>query len=161
MFNVPHKFPVCRYMLLIKIEQMLRMQKLAHSKPMSRHEFFMMFFFHSEILSWHQNGPHCWWIFMFNFWIEQFIPLPETNSKETPLKIGQTKDAPKGKEAGWPNQPYHFFQVFQPNSLFVSFREAVILPPGMCRQMSNEKRAPGCSGYIGNEILPSYIGVIS
>ena len=26
--------------------------------------------------------------------------------------------------------------------------------------LSNEKRAPGCLGYIGNEILPSYIGLI-
>ena len=25
--------------------------------------------------------------------------------------------------------------------------------------MSNEKRAPGCLGYIGDEILPSYMGV--
>ena len=27
-------------------------------------------------------------------------------------------------------------------------------------QMSNEKRAPGCLGYIGDDILPSYIGII-
>ena len=26
--------------------------------------------------------------------------------------------------------------------------------------MSNEKRAPGCLGYIGDEKLPSYIGII-
>ena len=26
--------------------------------------------------------------------------------------------------------------------------------------MSNEKRAPGCLGYIRDEILPSYIGII-
>ena len=26
---------------------------------------------------------------------------------------------------------------------------------------SNEKRAPGCLGYLGDEILPSYIGIIS
>ncbi len=26
--------------------------------------------------------------------------------------------------------------------------------------MSNEKRAPGCLGYLRDEILPSYIGVI-
>ena len=26
--------------------------------------------------------------------------------------------------------------------------------------MSNEKRAPGWLGYIGDEILPSYIGII-
>ena len=26
--------------------------------------------------------------------------------------------------------------------------------------MSNEKRAPGCLGYIGGEILSSYIGII-
>ena len=28
-------------------------------------------------------------------------------------------------------------------------------------QVSNEKRAPGWLGYIGDEILPSYIGIIS
>ena len=27
-------------------------------------------------------------------------------------------------------------------------------------QMSHEKRAPGWLGYIGDEILPSYIGII-
>ena len=27
-------------------------------------------------------------------------------------------------------------------------------------QMSNEKRAPGCSGYIGHEKLPRYVGII-
>ena len=27
-------------------------------------------------------------------------------------------------------------------------------------QMSNEKRAPACLGYIGDEILPSYMGII-
>ncbi len=26
--------------------------------------------------------------------------------------------------------------------------------------MSNEQRAPGCLGYIGDEILPSYVGII-
>ena len=26
--------------------------------------------------------------------------------------------------------------------------------------LSNEKRAPGCSGYIGDEILPSYVVII-
>ena len=26
--------------------------------------------------------------------------------------------------------------------------------------MSNEKRAPGCLGYIGDDILPSYVGII-
>ncbi len=26
--------------------------------------------------------------------------------------------------------------------------------------LSNEKRAPGCLGYIGDEFLPSYIGII-
>ena len=26
--------------------------------------------------------------------------------------------------------------------------------------MSNEKRAPGCLGFIGDEILPSYIGIV-
>ena len=26
--------------------------------------------------------------------------------------------------------------------------------------MSNEKRAPGCLGYTGDEILPSYVGII-
>ena len=25
-------------------------------------------------------------------------------------------------------------------------------------QLSNEKRAPGCLGFIGDEILPSYVG---
>ena len=28
-------------------------------------------------------------------------------------------------------------------------------------QVSNEKRAPGCLGFIGNEILPSYVGIFS
>ena len=28
-------------------------------------------------------------------------------------------------------------------------------------QMSNEKRAPGCLGYIGDERLPSYVGINS
>ena len=28
-------------------------------------------------------------------------------------------------------------------------------------EVSNEKRAPGCFGYIGDEILPSYMGIIS
>ncbi len=27
-------------------------------------------------------------------------------------------------------------------------------------QMSHEKRAPGWLGYIGDDILPSYIGII-
>ena len=27
-------------------------------------------------------------------------------------------------------------------------------------QVSNEKRAPGCLGYVGDEILPSYIGIL-
>ena len=27
--------------------------------------------------------------------------------------------------------------------------------------LSNEKRAPGCLGYIGDEQLPSYLGIIS
>ena len=27
--------------------------------------------------------------------------------------------------------------------------------------MSNEKRAPGCLGYIGDDILPSYVGSIT
>ena len=27
-------------------------------------------------------------------------------------------------------------------------------------QMSNEKRAPGCLGFIGDEVLPSYMGII-
>ena len=27
--------------------------------------------------------------------------------------------------------------------------------------MSNEKRAPGCLGYIRDEILPNYMGIIS
>ena len=33
---------------------------------------------------------------------------------------------------------------------------------GHCKgfQLSNEKWAPGCLGYIGDEILPSYIGII-
>ena len=26
--------------------------------------------------------------------------------------------------------------------------------------MGNEKRNPGCLGYIGDEILPSYVGII-
>ena len=26
--------------------------------------------------------------------------------------------------------------------------------------MSNEKRAPGCLGYIGDEKLPNYIGIM-
>ena len=29
------------------------------------------------------------------------------------------------------------------------------------RYMSNEKRAPGWLDYIGDEILPSYIGILS
>ena len=29
-----------------------------------------------------------------------------------------------------------------------------------CEQLSHEKRAPGWLGYIGDEILPSYIGII-
>ena len=29
------------------------------------------------------------------------------------------------------------------------------------QQMSNEKRAPGCLGYIWDEILASYVGIIS
>ena len=28
-------------------------------------------------------------------------------------------------------------------------------------QMSNEQRAPGWLGYLGDEILPSYVGMIS
>ncbi len=31
---------------------------------------------------------------------------------------------------------------------------------GKCHQVSNEKRAPGWLGYIGDEKLPSYIGII-
>ena len=27
--------------------------------------------------------------------------------------------------------------------------------------MSNEHRAPACLGYIGDELLPSYVGIIS
>ncbi len=26
--------------------------------------------------------------------------------------------------------------------------------------VSNEKKAPGCLGYIGDEILPSYVGIM-
>ena len=29
-----------------------------------------------------------------------------------------------------------------------------------CSQLSNEKRAPGCLVYIGDEKLPSYMGII-
>ena len=32
--------------------------------------------------------------------------------------------------------------------------------PTKQKHVSNEKRAPGCLGYIGDEILPSYIGII-
>ncbi len=28
-------------------------------------------------------------------------------------------------------------------------------------QLSNEKKAPECLGYIGDEILPSYVGIMS
>ena len=30
----------------------------------------------------------------------------------------------------------------------------------LSKQMSHEKRAPGWFGYIGDDILPSYIGII-
>ena len=32
--------------------------------------------------------------------------------------------------------------------------------PFLKQHVSNEKRAPGCLGYIGDEKLPSYIGII-
>ena len=31
---------------------------------------------------------------------------------------------------------------------------------GILAKMSNEKRAPGCFGFLGDEILPSYIGIM-
>ena len=38
-------------------------------------------------------------------------------------------------------------------------------PPLVCLKdkihMSNEKRAPGCLGYIGDDELPSYMGITS
>ena len=37
---------------------------------------------------------------------------------------------------------------------FLKFRRSSL-------QISHEKRAPGCLGYIGNDKLPSYIGIIS
>ena len=32
--------------------------------------------------------------------------------------------------------------------------------PNMAQHMSNEKTGPGCSGYLGDDILPSYVGII-
>ena len=31
---------------------------------------------------------------------------------------------------------------------------------GRFNDLSNEKRAPGCLGYIGDAILPSYVGIM-
>ena len=33
-------------------------------------------------------------------------------------------------------------------------------PPFPSDHLSNEKRAPGCLGYTGDEILPSYVGIL-
>ena len=44
----------------------------------------------------------------------------------------------------------------------VSWRQAIgslILEPR--KELSKEKRAPGCLGYVEDEILPSYVGIVS
>ena len=112
-------------------------------------------------------------IFSIQNWGQKRPTLPETNQK--PLKIGRN---PIGKD----RIPTIHFQ-----GQAVSFREcnypSCMDAPDVCFNhrdledrvrkqigdyttlfdgvyMSNEKRAPGCLGYLRDEILPSYIGVI-
>ena len=52
----------------------------------------------------------------------------------------------------------HLFQILLTNfPLIGTIKKVVYTTKG---QLSNEKRAPGCLVYIGDEKLPSYVGII-
>ena len=47
------------------------------------------------------------------------------------------------------------------DDVFAEFFFGEFWDANLNKYVSNEKRAPGWLGYIGDEILPSYIGIIS
>ena len=49
----------------------------------------------------------------------------------------------------------------QVSPIFLGVVSKKVEPGKLLHMLSNEKRAPGWLGYIGDEILPSYIGIIS